>query len=125
MHRDGWTGPTSNRIEVDAGMKKKKKKKKRTASHWHEGQQVPTKPTTVEKIMAARAFTLGVVDARARLPFRRDYDRWETNAQWDYERGRAWAILAPREIPLQRNGKIGPEALKWAKRLMSLNGDIL
>jgi hypothetical protein len=28
------------------------------------------------------------------LPFRRQYDRWDTNTQWNYERGRAWALLA-------------------------------
>jgi hypothetical protein len=83
--------------------------------------QVPTIGVTIEKIMAARAFTLGATDARARLPFHRDYDRWDTNAQWNYERGRAWAILTPREIPLLRNGRVSPEALKWGKRLMSFD----
>ena len=87
--------------------------------------QVPTKGVTVEQIMSARAFTLGAADARARLPFHQDYDRWDTNAQWNYERGRAWAILTPREIPLLRNGRVSPEALKWGKRLMSFNGAIL
>jgi hypothetical protein len=97
--------------------------RKKKNGRWRKGDQVPTIPVTVETIMADPAFALGVIDARARLPFHRDYDRWETNRQWDYERGRAWGVLAPREIALRRNGKLNPEAVHWGRRLMK--SDIL
>jgi hypothetical protein len=99
-------------------------RKKGVTYRWCEGDQVPTIPVTVEKIMRATTFGLGAIDARARLPFHRDYDRWHTNAQWDYERGRAWGILTPRHIPLRRNGKLDPEAIQWGRRLMAAD-DIL
>ena len=49
--------------------------------------QVATIPVTVEQVMRAPAFALGAADVRAGLPFRRQYDRWDTNAQRNYERG--------------------------------------
>jgi hypothetical protein len=73
--------------------------------------QVPTFPTTVRAIMGDPAFALGVADVRAGRPPHLDYDLWETNRQWVYERGRAWGVLASRTIPLRRNGKITSEAV--------------
>jgi hypothetical protein len=32
--------------------------------------------------------------------------------QWEYERGRQWATLAPRDIPLRIAGKLNPRAVK-------------
>jgi hypothetical protein len=36
-------------------------------------------------------------------------------AQWNYERGRAWATLTPHHVQLRRAGKITSEALAWFK----------
>lgn len=79
-------------------------------------EQEPTEPVSVEAIMRRRAFAAGVSDARAGLAFRSDYERWETNDQWNYERGRAWATLAPRDVALKRNGKLNPLAVCWFVR---------
>jgi len=79
--------------------------------------QVNQVPTTAERIMRDPAFALGAADLRAGLSFRRQYDRWDTNTQWNYERGRAWALLAPRHIKLRgRDGKLNPNAVEWFRR---------
>jgi hypothetical protein len=76
--------------------------------------QVPTSPTTIEKIMNTREFALGVIDRRAGRPHRSDYATWGIDDQWNYERGRAWATVAPRSVVLKRNGEITAEALRFA-----------
>jgi len=74
--------------------------------------QVATIPATVELIMRDPAFALGAADVRAGLPFRPQYDRWDTNTQWNYERGRAWALLAPRHVKIRgRDGKLSSAAV--------------
>jgi hypothetical protein len=79
--------------------------------------QINTVPVTIERIMRDPAFALGAADVRAGLPFRQQYDRWGTNTQWNYERGRAWALLAPRHIKLRgRDGKPTLGAIEWYRR---------
>jgi hypothetical protein len=83
--------------------------------------QVATVPVTVERIMRDPAFALGSVDVRAGLPFRKDYDRWDTDTQWNYERGRAWALLAPRHIRLKRrDGTLSADAVRWFRRMSEI-----
>jgi hypothetical protein len=67
-------------------------------------------------IMAQPTFALGVADARAGRGFPNDYDLWDGNDQWGYERGRLFGVLAPRSVPVQLNGKINPAALKLCAR---------
>ena len=78
-------------------------------------EQVPTRPVSARWIMSQPAFALGAADARAGRGTHRDYDLWDTNGQWSYERGRAWATLTPRHVQLRRAGKITAEALAWFK----------
>jgi hypothetical protein len=76
--------------------------------------QVETVGCTVEWIMSRPEFALGVADARAGRPIRKAHDTWaDINAQWNYSRGRQWAVLAPRNVPLKRNGKVTDEAIRW------------
>jgi hypothetical protein len=80
-------------------------------------QQVKTVPTTIETIMAAAEFARGVVDVRTGRGFPRDFDAWShTDNWWSYERGRAWATLVPRHVPLKRDGKVTREAIRWFRR---------
>ena len=81
----------------------------------HDGDQVPTMPVSAHWIMSQPTFALGAADARAGRGTHRDYDLWDTNGQWNYERGRAWATLTPRHVQLRRAGKITSEALAWFK----------
>jgi hypothetical protein len=79
-----------------------------------DGDQVPTRSTTVREIMSSREFALGVADARAGRPYCRDYDRWQdSNARWNYERGRQWAREAPRSVVLKQDGKVTGAAMRW------------
>jgi hypothetical protein len=76
--------------------------------------QVATIPVTVARVMRDPAFALGAADVRAGLPLRRQSDRSDTNTQWNYERGRAWALLAPRHVKIRgRDGKLSSAAVCW------------
>jgi hypothetical protein len=77
------------------------------------GDQVETCATTIPAIMKSVTFALGVADARAGRGYHRDYDLWDTNGEWAYERGRMWAALAPRDLSLKLNGKINPDAVPY------------
>jgi len=81
-----------------------------------DGRQVPTRPATIHEVMSQPRFALGVADARIGRPVHRDYDVWHVNGQWAYERGRMWAVLTPRHVPLKRNRRINPDAMAWFLR---------
>ena len=77
---------------------------------------VRTTLTTFQAIMQRVTFALGVADARAGRPFHRDTDLWHPNDAWAYERGRLWATLVSRHVPLKIGGKINPEAVRLYSR---------
>jgi len=69
--------------------------------------QVPTRNTTTQAIMRRPEFALGVDSIRnGEAP---DFDY--PDAYWSYERGRLWARVAPRSLPLRINGKLNPKAI--------------
>jgi hypothetical protein len=58
--------------------------------------QVQVVQATLEWIMNEPAFSIGVDDYRAGRPMRDlEEEGADTNAQWNYERGRQWAAIAP------------------------------
>jgi hypothetical protein len=67
-------------------------------------EQVSTSPPTIKAIMRSPHFTFGAEDTRAGRPFRADYEKWGGNAQWNYERGRQWAMLVPPRVALKKPG---------------------
>ena len=75
--------------------------------------QVATVPVTVEQVMRDPAFALGAADVRAGLPFRRQYDRWDTNAQWNYERGPCLGAGGRDTSIRGRDGKLSSAAVCW------------
>jgi hypothetical protein len=78
------------------------------------GDQVPTRLVTVAEIMQQPEFARGAADVRAGRGYPTDYDAWgHDDCRWSYERGRQWATLAPRHIPLMINGKVTRAALGW------------
>ena len=60
--------------------------------------------------MARATFALGVSDARNGRGYHPDFDLWVGNDQWAYERGRLWAVLAPRDMPLKIHGRLNGAA---------------
>jgi hypothetical protein len=40
----------------------------------------------------------------------------DMDRQWNYERGRTWALLAPKHVQIRRpDGKLNPEAKRWLR----------
>lgn len=67
--------------------------------------QVRTVRTTIAAIMRTPAFRRGFEDARAGGAF-----DWRID-DWDYERGRLFAHIAPLDMPLWIGGKLNPNAI--------------
>jgi hypothetical protein len=67
--------------------------------------------------MSSLKFALGVADVRAGRSFPANYDDWgKGDDVWGYERGRMWARLTPRNVPLKVNGRVTEEAIRWYRR---------
>jgi hypothetical protein len=92
-------------------------------------QQVRTRPLSTESVMASESFLRGVSDARRGLAPRfdglevvvmLDNDRAFTDSQWNYERGRQFAILAPRDLRVMRSDgvRVNEAALAICKRAL-------
>jgi hypothetical protein len=72
--------------------------------------QVPIRPVSTEWIMRSTSFERGFDDARKGIPFdRRIGDN--TDAQWNCERGRLLAHIAPLNMPLRIGGKLNAKAV--------------
>jgi hypothetical protein len=82
-------------------------------------EQVATIATTPRKIMASASFA-GAADVRAGKPTR--FDSFVDD--WDYERGRQWAFLAPMSMPLRIGGKLNHAAV-WLLTVAMYHGEIL
>ena len=94
----------------------KRRRQDKAGLRLRSGKQVPTRPVSIQEIMGQPQFMLGVADVRAGRPYHKDYDVWNTNGQWGYERGRMWAALAPADVPLRLNGRINPDAARYWRR---------
>ena len=77
--------------------------------------QIDTTRTTTRAIMGSAAFAAGVTDVRIGLPTR--YDSFGDD--WDYERGRMWAFIAPMSMPLRIDRRLNPEAVRLFDRAWS------
>jgi hypothetical protein len=72
----------------------------------HHPEQIPT-TTTIEAVMRSAAFKRGVADKRANRPL----PEQPPDDDWDYERGRLWASIAPRTMPVTLNGRLHKPAV--------------
>jgi hypothetical protein len=71
--------------------------------------QVRTQVVSLASIMGSESFVLGVEDRRSGT--RPQFDRKTVpNEQWNYERGRLWASIAPANMPLKIGKRINPHA---------------
>jgi hypothetical protein len=80
--------------------------------------QVETEHVGASYFLESRDFARGVEDVRAGRPPRFDEYAWDqggmpaTDRQWAYEKGRQFATIAPRSMPLRINGKLNLDALR-------------
>jgi hypothetical protein len=74
---------------------------KRRKQRRDELEQVSTILTTAQRIVRTRAFAAGVDDVRRGVPPR--FDLQEVDHHWDYERGRQFGILAPKNLDPRGN----------------------
>jgi hypothetical protein len=70
--------------------------------------QIPTCKITTQAIMRRREFAEGADSVRNGIA--PDFDSFDDD-YWSYERGRLWACVAPRSMPLIVNGKLNPKAI--------------
>ena len=75
-------------------------------------QQEKTRPVTIKEIIECPQFAMGVNDKRAGRPFRAEYEKWKTNDQWSYERGRLWATLVPANTRVFSNKEVSEKAIR-------------
>lgn len=68
-------------------------------------EQIRTRKTTVVEIMASPEFRRGFEGARAGAAF-----DWRIN-EWDYERGRLFAFIAPLDMPLRIGRELNLKAI--------------
>jgi hypothetical protein len=80
--------------------------------------QVKERPVSIETIMRTTAFRRGVVDVRAGRKPRFDQEADGPSSGWYYERGRQFATIAPRHLPivLPLEKQLNPEALEFFRQ---------
>ena len=84
--------------------------------------QVPTKNTTCSAVIRSKAFVQGFYEARIGKPLNYDAFPYDTNKQWDYERGRQFAFVFPAKIKF--GAKVSQAAI-WALGLELHNKSII
>ena len=95
-----------------------KKARASVASEISDRDQVETEHVGASYFLESRDFARGVEDVRAGRPPRFDEYAWDqggmpaTDRQWAYEKGRQFATIAPRSMPLRINGKLNLDALR-------------
>ena len=62
--------------------------------------QMKSFPVSSRVIMRTKAFQAGVADVRQGRGYRPAYESAGVNEQWNYERGRAWALIAGPRVPV-------------------------
>jgi hypothetical protein len=75
-------------------------------------EQVPTRTATAAAVLRSAAFNRGLDEARAGRP--PDFDSHIDD--WDYERGRQFATIAPLTMRIFKNKKLNRKALQFLKR---------
>jgi hypothetical protein len=105
---------------------------RRANPHDRDEEQVVTYPVSIEWIMSQPDFALGFAHFRSG----RKFNTWlghgegkghrsESGGAWQYERGRMFGVIAPRDMPLYlKNGKLNPKAVKLC-RIAFMVDDIL
>lgn len=74
--------------------------------------QVKTVNCTYRTILRTKYFKLGVEDATKGRGWNRDYERWDTNAQWGYERGRLFGLFTKGKVPVKNGRAVNVDAIR-------------
>jgi hypothetical protein len=75
--------------------------------------QIATVPISLRDILASKEFAQGFHEVRRGLPLNPD------NSDWNYERGRCFAVIAPPDMPLRIGRALNPKALTLADAAFS------
>jgi hypothetical protein len=73
--------------------------------------QVETVSCTFKSIMRTKHFNLGVDDILKNNGWNISYDTWDTNKQWNYERGRLYAIYTKGLVPVKNKKAVTSQAI--------------
>lgn len=92
-----------------------------TVQHNRYAKQETTKSVGIRSVIYTREFNLGVADGSKGLPYRPEYERWTTNDQWNYERGRLFGIATKGEVPVKINKKVTQQAIMYCNGLIAAN----
>lgn len=76
-------------------------------------QQVKTVNCTYRSILRTKYFKLGVEDATKGRGWNNDYDYWDINDQWGYERGRLFGLFTKGKIPVKNGRAVNFDAIKY------------
>ena len=76
-------------------------------------EQANTYCASVRSIVASREFARGLEEVRNNVPFNPD------NNDWEYERGRGFALIAPLNMPLRIGRRLNPKAVRLAEIALS------
>jgi hypothetical protein len=77
-------------------------------------EQVETRICSAEEIVGNPYFAIGAADFRAGVAPR--FDEMEDNTSWAYERGRLWAVIAPRTMNPQSSLAARLLEAAWERR---------
>lgn len=77
-----------------------------------------TRTITIRFLAKKKEFNMGYADYK-RGVWSKDYDKWSTNDQWHYERGRAYAAAGGPPIKSEHDGRaLRNDALHFIGRML-------
>lgn len=86
--------------------------------------QATTRTVKIKSILGSHCFTRGTKDYLAGKGFDKDYDQWDGNDQWCYERGRLFAAATGGSVPVkggQGNKRVTYQAVNTFVALRKAN----
>jgi hypothetical protein len=74
--------------------------------------QVKTVNCTYRTILRTKYFKFGVEDIASGRGWHPDYEKWDTNAQWGYERGRQFALFTKGKVSVKNGRAVNIDAIR-------------
>jgi hypothetical protein len=98
-------------------------KKPKVGKYEHGRDQVSTIFVSTRSILWTKEFGLGAEDAAAGRPYRPEYERWNIDKQWNYERGRIYGLRTKGTIPVKVGKRVNYDALRAYDQIRAM-GDL-